>query len=315
MNPEELKDVLRRVPEAPVAFPYRKDDFALQLLKLAVGGGRSIRVLRKSPFAKLLDRPRVKEILRRRGDGRIEQSDFGSADSKGAVDFTLTWGRWGHTSRQMWDRGWHQMARRGLNLVVQLNLPETHVRDYRRLVKPGPNHPFEVAFHPVAHDGHITLAWSRIDLNLESREALIEEIQSDWVREAAQSISGGQGLHGAHGRPEKIETYVRHVLAPLGAIWDEAVLAATIAVLYGPLGIKNIYYYDHETSHLTKGGCPEHSDTTGPRSLYVDLPKKMCFQRVGVPPRFLDRTFRTALCTVFSETDPVFWRLPLPESA
>ena len=43
---------------------------------------------------------------------------------------------------------------------------------------------FDDPFHPVASGGELTLAWSRIDLDLDRGEALVEEIQSDWVRDA-----------------------------------------------------------------------------------------------------------------------------------
>lgn len=41
--------------------------------------------------------------------------------------------------------------------------------------------------HPVRKDDVETLAWARIDLDFASNQALIEEIQSDWVKNAANS--------------------------------------------------------------------------------------------------------------------------------
>ena len=312
MRPAEFQKVVRRLPKAPVPFPYRKDDFALRLLASAAGGGRTVRDLRRSPFSRLLSRSRVKEVLRRRGAGRVDALDFGLSEARGKPAFTLTWGQWGHTSRQHWSRGYHQMARRGLNLVVQLNLPADHVRDYRRLVKPGKSHPFLWDFHPVAEDGELTLAWARVDLDLDSREALVEELQSDWAREAGLALRYGYCPDEVKGDPRKVDTYLRYALAPLADIWAEATLAAVIWLLRGPLRMKEVFYYDYETGHLIKNGCPRHSDTTGPRSLYTDLPKKFCFQRGQGGPRFLDRTFETALREVFREKDRIFWRLPSP---
>lgn len=310
MNPSEFEDVQRRLPRAPMPFPYQKDDFALWLLGQAAGSGRLLRDLRRSPYAKLLQRPRVKTVLGRCGSGRVTALDLRRAAVADAPVFTLTWGRWGHTSQKQWSRGYHQMARRGLNLVVQLNLPSDHVRDYTHMVKPCEAHPFLSTSHPVAEDGHLTLAWARIDLDLERREALVEEVQSDWVREARDWLTYGYYLPDAAGDPQKIETYVRYVLAPLAALWDEAMLTAALMVLRDHLRIAKVFYYDYETGHLVKKSQRRRRRATGPRSLYSDLPKTFCFEKTLGGPVFLDRIFETELRDVFRNRDRVFWRLP-----
>lgn len=307
MTPREWRKVVRRLPTRPCGFPYRQDDYALHLLKAVAGQGTSVRALRSSPFAKLLDRPRVAEVLAGRGDGRVDALDFGLARGRDAEIFNLTWGRWGTMNPRNWSRSGYQMARRGLNLVVHLNLPEAHVRDYRRLVKPERRHPFQLRDHPRARPDQLTLAWARIDLDLENREALIEEVQSDWVREAEDTVAYGWDLPEASGSAAQIETYVRYALKPISGIWAEAMLTAAIWVLRETLKIGRIFYYDYETSSLCKHGAPL---GTGPRSLYTDLPKKFCFERVSGAPRFLEPTFQTALRHRFVHHDPVFWRLP-----
>jgi len=40
-----------------------------------------------------------------------------------------------------------------------------------------------VTWHPVHNSRHPTLSWCRLDFDLESREALIEEVQSDLLRD------------------------------------------------------------------------------------------------------------------------------------
>jgi hypothetical protein len=75
-------------------------------------------------------------------------------------------------------------SRRGFNLVLQLNFSSRHDEPYRKLVDPDDYRPFELGGHPVAKGALHTLAWSRLDIDLNTGEALIEEIQTDWIREA-----------------------------------------------------------------------------------------------------------------------------------
>lgn len=140
-----------------------------------------------------------------------------------------------------------------------------------------------------------TLAWARIDFDLDSGEALIEEIQSDWVRRVRyclQSIKRGVTpwyLEWCKCTAEDFVTYAEKVLAPFNALWSEAMLAAAIRFIYAELGIDSIYYHTHETGQKIKQvecGAP-------PRSLYSDLPRKFCFQITDEDPTFIknDRFF------------------------
>jgi len=60
-------------------------------------------------------------------------------------------------------------------------------RQFRRLMAPVTNCAFNGYSHPVLGSKERryfreTLAWARLDVDLESGQALVEEIQSDWVR-------------------------------------------------------------------------------------------------------------------------------------
>ena len=77
--------------------------------------------------------------------------------------------------------------------------------------------------------------------------------------------------------------YAEHVLANHRRLWDEAVLAASLWLLREHLGIRRIFMHTLEGGCALKrmAGCPP------PRSLYENLPRAFCFERVQGVPRFL----------------------------
>ena len=81
-----------------------------------------------------------------------------------------------------------------MNLVLQLNFNSSQIRALRRLTG-GEQRTFNPLDHPVCRPGHPryreTLAWARIDFDFETNEALIEEIQSDWVWFAVNGARSG----------------------------------------------------------------------------------------------------------------------------
>ena len=100
--------------------------------------------------------------------------DWGLLDSyfpAGTEDYALTLGLWGEERAST---SWTQTTRAGLNVVVQLNFPAAHDRAYQRYVEPLKD-PFELSFHPIRQNGRHTLAWSRVDIDPERGEALIED--------------------------------------------------------------------------------------------------------------------------------------------
>jgi hypothetical protein len=96
--------------------------------------------------------------------------------------FLLELGSWGGTERV---RGSVQTSRDGFNLVLRLHcmteamaLMEQWLDEEERELN--------VAYHPVSLPGSNryteTFAWARIDCDFATNEALIEELQSDWIR-------------------------------------------------------------------------------------------------------------------------------------
>ncbi|WP_146242397.1 hypothetical protein [Acaryochloris thomasi] len=203
--------------------------------------------------------------------------------------YRLTLGTWG-SGYQYYD----QMSRQGKNLVLQLNFSSKHNRPYQRLIRPDDFHPFEYEDHPISDGGHHTLAWSRIDLDLNTGEALIEEIQNDWIRFALRSKAAADHksdsiyFRGSLLRVNQVREYVDQVLLPHIKLWDEAMLAATIWFLREELGIKKIFYHTYESGATLK----KIAGTLPPRSLYTALPKKFCFRETHEQPTFLNPSVR-----------------------
>ena len=147
--------------------------------------------------------------------------------------------------------------------------------------------------HPVLDKGkrrfnHETLAWSRMDIDLARGEALIEEIQNDWLRFAKRWQRCASKQFSCtncriKSQKDQVSFYLEHILKPYYKIWSEAMLAATLWFLYRELGINKIFYHNYET------GC-QLKKITGrkpPRSIYTDLPRQFCFTKTTLAPQFL----------------------------
>jgi hypothetical protein len=182
---------------------------------------------------------------------------------------------------------------------LQLNFSVKHDRMYRKLVRPKWCSPFRCYRHPVVRKGHQTLAWARIDISMETDQALIEEIQTDWIRMAVFAMESLKSYEKARKRGEPHDTpqivrvtdcdavllkrYLEDVLSPHMKIWDEAMLSAAIWFLKEEIGINRIFY------HTFDFGCRLKAISVykPPRSLCTKLPAKFCFKKTGKAPSFL----------------------------
>ncbi|MEM1176187.1 MAG: hypothetical protein AAGI27_15355 [Pseudomonadota bacterium] len=288
MNKEETRTILRYFKEYRERFYYFKDRYALLLLNLAADGEISKNDIKASPFAQLLDKTVVKELMSTLGSKAVAPTDLEMYWPKDVQFYYLTLGVWNGTR----DR-WNQTSRRGYNLVLQLNFSNQHNGLYRRLVDPECERPFEYRCHPVSKTMH-TLAWSRMDIDLERGEALIEEIQTDWIREARwayrEALSDNPWFYwNTDLKKERVIRYVEKVLKAHEATWDEAMLASTLWFLRREIGIRKIYYHTHETGAAMKAI----RNRLPPKSLYTRLPKKFCFKETREAPAFIWRKSRS----------------------
>ena len=197
-----------------------------------------------------------------------------------------------------WDQGWYQTSRPGKNLVLQLNFSGRHNQPYYRLMQPAEGHLFQPDYHPASHK-EPTLAWARLDIDLDAGEALIEEIQNDWIREALwwrwrlqapgrlRSPLRRRLLWRCLGTPDadvrRLHLYVDTVLRPHIGIWDEAMMTAALWFLREELGIRRIFFHTFDGGNRLKAlryRLP-------PRSIYTRLPKRFCFRKTSDVPSFL----------------------------
>jgi len=285
------ESVLASLPRRAV-FPYFKDRYALQLLAYAAAEGQSLSDLRRGRFGPLLRKPEVRRLVgATRGVG-VSWTLLDTHFPRHTQQYRITFGSWGS------DEGsaWNQTTRPGHNLVVQLNFPAAHDRAYRKYIRPPDDYdPFANEFHPIDKTGHHTLAWARIDLDFDTGEALIEEVQTDWIRDAesARDAALAQILEPASDAPDwlwgsrchaiEVFRYVEHVLSHHRKLWHEAVLAASLWVLREQLGLRRIYMHTHDTGRQLKGI----GGRLPPRSLYEHLPRAFCFERAVGLPKFL----------------------------
>ena len=277
MDPPQVTEIIECLPKGRTKFHYFRDRYALDLLRWFVGRGKTVAEVKRSRYARLLAKPRVRALCARLPDGRVTPEHLLNAWAPRPLVFLLTLGRWG--SRGHAWRTWYQVSRPGENLVLQLNFSGMHNRRYERLMRSTiewwEGHPFLCTYHPVNDDGRLTLAWARLDVDLDGGEALVEEIQNDWIREAFacwRSIDE---------RP--LARYRREVLAPYVRVWDEAMLAATLWFLREELGVRRIFYHTFESGNRLK----HISGRRPPRSLYTELPRRFCFEETADMPRLL----------------------------
>jgi hypothetical protein len=291
MRKETLDEIIACLPEERTLFHYFKGQYAFNLLSYVTDEWATVGAIKRSPFHRLLNQPEIKTLLAEQGSGKLIPDLFKNAWKDSSHPFVLTVDRWGNDNH--WD---YQTTCRGCNLVLQLNFSEKHNRTYKRLIKPNSDFVFNYSGHPVMgryrrHLYRDTLAWARIDFDLNSGEALIEEIQSDWVRTVKNCLQGVKSglrpwqLSLCECQPEDFITYAEKVLAPFYNLWSEAMLAAAIRFIHTELGINTIYYHTHETGQKLKQvycGAP-------PRSLYSDLPRKFCFLITDEDPEFIKK--------------------------
>lgn len=295
MDREYAIEILACLSQERTCYHYFKDRYALQLLGYAAGTGTTIDTLRSSRYGRLLNKPLVRQLLAKCGDGRIDRERIEACWQDPLLPFLLTVGMWGSK------RGWqdNQTSRPGYNLVLRLNFSHDHDRRFLKLFAPyhwcdSLNNYWG---HPVMKSGERryyrqTLAWARLDVDLENGEALIEEIQTDWVREANDARrclpncdSCGREVRNEYCRRiEKARRYLDEVLKPYSTVWDEAMLSAALLFLREELGLSRVWYHTWRSGNALKGIGNRWAP---PHSLYQKLPQRFCFSETDCMPQML----------------------------
>lgn len=294
MDHQTAAEVIACLPRDRTLYYYYRDRYSIGLLRQLARADSPLTVaeLKKSTFAPLAQKPRVKAVLANLGNDRLNEAQLALHDYDPAqTPFVLTLGTWGSEHARRWR--WKQVSRRGYNLVLQLNFCQQHDHQFHRLG--AERDLFCFGGHPVSPRRN-TLAWARIDFDLQSGAALIEEIQSDWIREV-DWLAERAAIKLARVRDPQQETgvyrlkcplrvtldYCRFVLEHYQSIWAEAMLWAAIHFLRDEIGLRHIYYHTVESGRLLK-----HIDgTLPPQSLYTDLPRRFCFNKTTELPEFI----------------------------
>jgi hypothetical protein len=293
MNTETINFIRSVLPRGRTLFYSFPDRYALLLLEHAMNREEySISRLKSSRFAPLLEKKIVKEILSRQGSGKLKPETLKEWWPSRPEVYRLTLGTWPELDEKP-GKSWSQVTRWGWNLVLQLNFDSSHKRRLEELV---PDWEDLVAYsdHPIAEGDELTLAWSRIDLDLDTGEALIEEVQSDWVRDVKSIAVEENGDHN-----EAWNQYFEDVLLPETRRWAETMLTATLWFLLNEIGIRSIFYHTFESGSKLK----HIREWQPPRSLYTDLPKKFCFETTHNGPLFIRDSAKRDLRQTFIDPE------------
>ena len=322
MTPEDISFIRQGLPET-MPFPYYAGRESAWLLAYGLTSDARVRDVRSGRFGKLLDRPVVKPVVSAAADGlvravaferlaRADMSEFGgrTPGAPGAeaalaarwFDFTITLDQWGTDDN--W--AWSQLSRKGGNLVLQLGFPSDHARLVGSTVRRNMRKDCESYWHPVRDTGCPTLAWVRLDIDMEAGEALIEEVQSDWLRYLADEVDHLRKTAPRSRDLRAMERYQAELQAAYARVWPRAAVLAALDIVVRELRCRTVWMHMPDT-----GAALKHiTGTRPPRSLYTDLPRAFCFAQTEDAPSFLERKRRRAL-SLLRKNGAIFWRLTL----
>ncbi|WP_136658340.1 hypothetical protein [Nitratireductor sp. XY-223] len=320
MKREEAYSLIERLPKDLKFFYFRDREAAWLLLQL-IDGSRNISDLRKTRYGKLLQRPLIKECISIKGDGKISAEDLLPAAEP---DTGVPEGGWSRSQAAVlessYDNPWHdfrisfdiwdgesdpfaQVSRPGVNVVMQLSFSSDHSAYLGKLRQDNARERFEFEEHPIRVEGNPTLAWARLDIDAKSRTALIEEIQSDWLRIAKKRV---QRL--AKYQPESYalqiyRQYLREIEDRYARDWPRATMLVALKILVKELGCRTIYFHTPESGEALK------HNHNAPKSLYTDLPTHFCFAKTKRWPPFIRRSVRKLHGNNNPTGDIQFWVL------
>jgi len=284
MDINVLNEIIECMPKERTCFYYYDDRYAVYLMERILAGKRcKVSDLKAGRYGKLLNKPVFKEVLANKGCGTLSSEDMETLWPVNPRTFTLTLDKWGEAR----DYSWDQITRPGSNLVLQLNLAGDVNYEFKKFMPVHPNF-LNSIYHP-SHPEKTTLAWARLDVDFATDEALIEEVQNDWLRvlkrmyyhakiAKSQCCKTFEFWH-LEFCTDSVLRFYDVVVKPIEKQWAEAMLMAAIWFIWEELGIKNIYFHSFETGRVLKNICG-----TPPRSLYTDLPGRFCFEQVQDGP-------------------------------
>lgn len=291
MNTAELDGLLSQLGPQCTSYRYFKDKYALLLAGWAAGDGLRIGEMKQSRLGGLLQKDLLKQHCAR--NPVLRAADLLAIAPHDGWSFSRSLDQWGEEDN--W--GWTQVSRPGISLVLRLDFGPSHDRKVSKL-RLGPAME-TLRYRNHMRDGErLNLAWARLDLDLETGEVLIEEIQNDWLRSAQDMVEEGQSIgndsrwyhvprKSARKNDLRFLQYHKEMLAPLEKIWSEAMLCATLEFIRNDLGLHTVYMHTPDCGARLKGI----SYSQPPRSIYTDLPRRFCFEQTDEVPTFLSRSW------------------------
>ena len=300
MDKNAIEFVLNTLPSGRTVFYDFPGRYALVLLERLIGESTvEIRKIKDSRFAPLLEKPCVKRAVSRLGSGTIAAEDLLHGWPSDAEPYRLTVATWPDLDTTP-TRRFDQITRWGWSLVLQVNASATHRRKLAEFIEDWESEYEFLDSHPIATGGELTIAWARIDLDLETDEALIEEIQSDWIRDVKLNLNWQY-----YDEDERVawRKYNEKVLEPVSRRWTETTLTAAIWFLLKEIGISTIFFHTQEAGQRLK----RIDGTSPPRSIYTSVPRKFCFEKTHNGPIFVRDSAKTDLRKTFMEPDTVWW--------
>ena len=299
MDIKAYGDIVACLPQGRTLFSYGRDKFAPMLLGYLLNSGWDTNSIRQSQFKRLCERPPVKALLAAQGRMDLTLAQMAFAQINDEKIWRLSLSRWGNSKNFRWN----QNSRRGCSLVLQLNFSNEHDVHFRRLFPFAKWPLFNFDCHPVSKTAN-TLAWARIDLDLDRNEALIEEIQSDWVRRVNSAVeqpqlflkryqrhlSEPQSLPAPDAFKAAVQKYRDDILPKFAKDWQEITMAACLFFTFEELGLSRVYMHECETGNRLKG-------LEGDWSFHHDQSIQNChensaFQMSITAPNFLMHVFK-----------------------
>lgn len=296
MKLELIKEIIDCLPQGRTLFPYFDGRYACLLLQWLCRNEQAVSELKKGRYAALLQKPAIKSVLAQHGQGVIASEAFASVWPETYDDFLLTLGCWGGEELR-----WQQTSRSGYNLVLQVNLHEGYRQRFENVVPEEYRWFFNSYGHPVREPSDSsfyrqTLGWIRLDIDFDTVEVLVEEVQSDWLRDLARFEKFSPHLQHY---PDTIE-FVQFIRKRLYKIWDEAALSAALWFSVEELGIRKVWYHTFSTGNCVKRIV----SSPPPKSIYTTLPRRFCFEETKHAPEFLqrERSYRRRVKTLDAPT-------------
>jgi hypothetical protein len=237
MDIRDANEIIACLPKDRTVYRYCNDEYAAQLLAPKRGStGVPVREIRASRWGRLLDRKPVATVLKHCGAATLCNNDLLGMPRENDRAYVLTLGLWGW---RRGDRSYYQTSRSGVNLVLQVNFDRAHDKTYERMAQPVSKTDLNYSSHPVCKRGRTTMAWVRLDIDLATGQALIEEVQNDWLRAAGWARAAAVSVIKS-GRPDdvvwgigaakRVKPYCEYVLKRHAHDWAEVALSANMFI-------------------------------------------------------------------------------------